>query len=439
MLKYLLSAKHPISSFIVALLYLIFYDYVFRTYMFSVWKYMGVQYNDIPTDFYPIFLIAGAFPVLFYKGLRNIASGFSIMIYFFGILPCYHAVVTFDPIDSFSFWGYIIAFLTCGCLFFLSDSFYLIRRPFTNNRKRPISVCTVEICTIIMLLSLIISYGSQMSFVNFLVDSTELYEKRAENSGTSVLTLVLYFQQWLTNALLPFLLIIYLRQKSLTKIFIVFGAYLAVFMINMQKATIIMPLVITFIYFIISRNKDYVRNYFFSCLTILVIVFSAILLYYSPKNPIAMAIAAIFIMRTVCVEGWLCSLYIPFFQNNPTTNFTHINIVNWFTDAYPYSDSIGRTVTYGAQNANAFFLLMDGVAGAGIIGVLFIGIIFILFKNILNSICLKYDRNLCIIIFFPAIISLINVSMFTAILTCGLMILYILFMYTEAPMLQYNQ
>lgn len=433
MLKYILSSQYRLSSFIITLLYLWFYDYMYRTYMFPTWNYMGVHYNEILPEFYPTYLIGGALPVLLYKGLRNIASGFSIMIYFFGILPCYHSIVTLDSLSYSSFWGYVFAFLISGCLFFLTDSWYLLRKPFLTKNKYRVSVRTVEIIAVVMLLSLVATYGSQMSFVNFFTDSEELYAKRAENSGLSVFTLVLYFQQWLTNGFMPFLLVIYLRRRSMIKIAVTFFAYVVVFMINLQKSTFLMPIILTLLYIIIKHRPSAVRNYFYAGLTIIVTTISAVLLHYLPTSTVAFGVAAIFIMRTVCVEGWLCDIYVPFFENHPYTWFSHINIINYLTNSYPYADSIGRTVTDGGQNANAFFMLMDGVAGGGILGVYIVALIFILVKGVLNSICLKFDKNLCIIIFLPAIISLINVSLFTAMLTCGILILYLLFVYVDAP------
>lgn len=435
MLRYIFSSRYRLSTYILTVLYLFLYDFIFREYLFPLWRYMGTQYHDISGCDYIIFLLFGAFPALFYKGLKNVASGISIMIFIFGVLPCYHAVCTMNSLSTGTVLGYAIAFIVCGTMFFMSDSIYLYKKPFITIRKKFLSIKTVEVITLLMLALLVITYRSQMTFVNFLEDADKMYDQRAENSNLSVIGIVLYFRQWLTNGFFPFLLVIYLQTKNRLKVGLVLLGYLLVFMIEMAKSTFFMPIVILCFYALINHRRNIVR-YYYSSLLILITIISLLLLNTYQDNEISYSFASIFFMRTMCVEGWLCDLYIPFFENHPFTYFSHINIINFFTQAYPYADSIGRTVSGGTQNANAFFLLMDGVAGAGIFGVYFVSVIFIIVKGILNSISLKYDTNLCVLIFLPASIAIINVSLFTSILTCGLLILYLLFVFVKAPMLQ---
>lgn len=399
---------------------------------------MGILYHDINGIDYLIFLLLGAFPSLFYKGIINIASALSVMVYIFGIIPCYHSLWVGDPLSISTFWGYAIAFIFSGTLFFLTDSIYLLKSPFLKTRKKYISIKTIEIITLLMLIILVVTYSSQMRFVNFFEDQKQLYAQRAENSSLSVLGLVLYFRQWLTNGFFPFLLVIYLQTKNRLKTCAVLLGYFLVFLIEMAKSTFFMPIIILSFYAIMKYRKNAIRNYYYSGILFTISVI-AILLFNTYQNSTTMfGLAAIFIMRTMCVSGWLCNMYIPFFENNPFTYFTHINIINFITQAYPYADSIGLTVSYGDQNANAFFLLMDGVAGAGIYGIYIVSMVFIFIKGILNSISLKYKKSLCILIFLPATMAIVNVSIFTAILTCGLLILYLLFMFVKAPMLQIN-
>lgn len=435
MLKFIFSSKYRLSTYILTVLYLILYDFIFREYLFPLWSYMGTQYNELSGSDYIIFLSFGAFPTFFYKGLRNVASGISIMIFIFGVLPCYHAVCTMNSLSTETILGYAIAFVVCGTMFFMSDSIYLYKKPFITLRKRSISIRTVEVITLLMLVLLIITYRSQMTYVNFIEDSEKMYDQRAENSNLSVIGIVLYFRQWLTNGFFPFLLVIYLQTKNRFKVGLVLLGYFLVFMIEMAKSTFLMPIVILSFYALINHRKN-IAPYYYSAILILITIISLLLLNTYQNNEIFFILASIFFTRTICVEGWLCGLYIPFFENHPYTYFSHINIINFFTEAYPYADSIGRTVSEGTQNANAFFLLMDGVAGGGILGVYIVSMIFIIVKGILNSISLKYDTNLCVLIFLPASIAIINVSLFTSILTCGLLILYLLFVFVEAPMLQ---
>ena len=67
------------------------------------------------------------------------------------------------------------------------------------------------------------------------------------------------------------------------------------------------------------------------------------------------------------------------------SRYSHIGIVNYITGAYPFGkDALGKAVWSGykgfsieeSMNANANFLVTDGVAAAGIYGVFIIAIIF---------------------------------------------------------------
>ena len=138
------------------------------------------------------------------------------------------------------------------------------------------------------------------------------------------------------------------------------------------------------------------------------------------------AIAAIVLLRTVCVAGWLTQFYIHFFNENPYTYYSHINIVNYITESYPYTEPLGKVVAYGSQNANANFFLTDGVAACGLAGIVIIGLVFAVILMFINSISARYKKSDMFIMFMPTIAYFLNVSLFTTMLSNGLLILIIL-------------
>jgi hypothetical protein len=141
-------------------------------------------------------------------------------------------------------------------------------------------------------------------------------------------------------------------------------------------------------------------------------------------------------MRTQCLESWLFPLYVSFFKYNPYTYYSHINIVNAITNYYPYKEPLGIAVAEDRMNANASFLITDGYAAAGIYGMFFIGLVFIIFKSIFNSVGLKYQRKYLVLTLFSAISSMLNVSLFTAIFSSGFLMLYIIYRYVDLKALE---
>ena len=108
------------------------------------------------------------------------------------------------------------------------------------------------------------------------------------------------------------------------------------------------------------------------------------------------------------------------------TNIGSMHFVNIFTQ----SDLMYEL---RAQNANANFLLTDGVAAAGIFGLLLIGLVFYVLLHILNSISYRYRLSDLLVIFLPTLSYILNTSLFTTLLSNGLLILILFLGCTENP------
>ena len=140
-------------------------------------------------------------------------------------------------------------------------------------------------------------------------------------------------------------------------------------------------------------------------------------------------------MRTQCIEGMELNTYLTFFGHDGLshsyTYYSHIGIINAITGMYPYSTSLGHAVTNGGANANGMFWLMDGVAAAGLEGCIFISAIFIFVKGLFNGISNRCNVALFSIISLFTMSMTMNVSLFTALLSCGLILFYLIFVYVD--------
>lgn len=79
------------------------------------------------------------------------------------------------------------------------------------------------------------------------------------------------------------------------------------------------------------------------------------------------------------------------------------------------------------MNANANFLVTDGVAAAGIYGVFIIAIIFYYLLKYLNKVSARHDMDFVFIVLLGVISALLNVSLFTTLISCGLFLILIFF------------
>ena len=387
-----------------------------------VWfLYMGVPDSHLTGYLYYQFIILSAIPVLFNKGFVTVASGISLFIYVLLYIPIIYAT-SIVPISSGSniLFAFVAMFLMCS--FFATDKLCLFKKLSRRSRKR-IGIHGFEYITIFVMALVLLMNLNNLRFVNILTQRDVMYDLRAARGGNALSG---YLVSWCQYALLPLLLVYYLRTRNWIRYFLTFFGFFIIFLICMLKSTFIMPVLMTVVYFVFEKLKP---NRSFLRYVAMALGGLSITLYLFIDNTIVYELAAIFVMRMQCIETWLASIYLNFFETNPYTYYTHINIINFITGGYPYNDVLGRTVTEGGMNANASFFLTDGYAAAGIFGVILSGIFFIIFKSILNSVSKGYNKYYIVAFMISAITGLLNVSLFTAVFSCGFLIFFLCLKY----------
>jgi hypothetical protein len=149
---------------------------------------------------------------------------------------------------------------------------------------------------------------------------------------------------------------------------------------------------------------------------------------------------AIFGVRFLLISGINAVNYIDFFSQHEMTYYSHINVVNYFSQAYPYGNlQIGQVIgeyyyDMADANFNANFFLTDGVAAAGIFGVVIIGIMAGILLALINILVSKHDYRFILMPFSIIAVLLMNISIFTTLFSGGLLFL-ILYLITLKPKL----
>lgn len=418
--------KRRILGIVLAIFYAIVYDCVVRNYLSKIFGYLlDYTYNPMSFGEYLTYVIVCTIPMIFYRGFKYIAAIFSYFCYLLVYVPFIHTLYVANyPIEITIY--YITVFFIAQCMFFITDNIKLGKKNFSS--KKIITFRQFEIIVGVLFLIAVIININKIHFVNiFSSDQRELlYDLREENNSSSGV-FNNYISTWLNHILIPILMVCYLKNKKITKLCLSFSAMIVMFMIDMQKISFLIPFVIVIFFYIYKFHpKGYLENFHIMFFIVLIII--PLYLINNLSNPIAFTIAAILIMRTQCVEGRELATYFNFFEihDNPVTAYTHINFINKLTGLYPYEESLGYTVSYGEGNSNANFFLMDGIAAGGLLGCIIASIAFIIFKSYFNTIGNNLDKGLCIIILLFPISSLMNVSIFTSLLTGGFLLFYLI-------------
>lgn len=421
-----LLSPHPISNVVVAIIYAFVYDYVYSNHIATVWEYaVARQFYPLSTYNYIIYSFLAALPFLFYKGTRYFASAFSLFIYIFVYIPFTHSLFVYG-FPEYLRNSYQIFFFILMIVYFRTDSFTLFKKTVITS-KRTVPFKVIPIITILLFVILIILNRSQLHFVNFFSDSKSLYEFR-ESANIQLI----YVLCWLRAAFLPLLMLCYLSKSDWVRYSITFAGFVLLFMLDQQKMTIVFPFAITAIFFAIRFYKTQFAYRFHIFLVAIFITIPIIIMKYE-ENPLSIMFSLIFIYRIQCIAGMQFQRYLDFFeiQDNPFTYYTHIGIVNKLTGLYPYHDPIGVAINTDGSNSNATFFLMDGVAGGGITGCMIIGIVFLLVKSLLNSFSYVYSVPLLIALFLFPLQSLMNVSLFTALFSHGIIVLILILLFVD--------
>ena len=96
-------------------------------------------------------------------------------------------------------------------------------------------------------------------------------------------------------------------------------------------------------------------------------------------------------------------------------------------------------VSYGAQNANATFFLTDGIAADGYIGIILIGILFLIMLHFINAVSFRYKSTDLLVIFLPTLTYVLNTSLFTTLLSSGLLVLIMIITFADCPIIDKDE
>ena len=118
LLAYIFDAGSMTSRMVCALTYILVYDYAYKDFVYKLFSYMDIDYIDMSVGRFMTWVVLSVVPMLFYRGIRNVSSFFTIFLYVLVYIPFVHALFTMWNLDGFSMASYGIVLCVLFVLYF---------------------------------------------------------------------------------------------------------------------------------------------------------------------------------------------------------------------------------------------------------------------------------------------------------------------------------
>lgn len=414
---------------------LIFYSLIFSilvgvgyySYLVPTWGYFGLESDEQSIGIWTFYIIFAILPSILLPKEITRPSMFGVWIlYILTYVPMvtgtfFDKQIIFEQKLIISF-SYCLGFL-CLCCFYKVKLF----KPKPFNVPYRLFWTLLYFLVFTMLAYIVFLYRDSLTFVNIL-SSDEVYETRFAGQEIQERSAFAgHIILWLSNAFFPFILSVGFIQNDKAKKIIGISGLVILYMTMANKQYIFS---IVFIYLIFklfsSTNKVKILKFLkFIIIPMAVLLFCNEFVDMPVVNDIVFAFSGIFLFRTLYTSTLMTVYYNVFLENHPYTYFSHISIINKFVE-YPYKDQLGIEVgTYFIDiekfNANANFFITDGLSSVGCMGVIIIGIFCSFVFYLYDSFSSNSNRILGILLISVACVALMNVSLFTTLISGGLL------------------
>ncbi|MGH1519237.1 hypothetical protein [Chryseobacterium sp. JK1] len=399
----------------------------YYSYLVPTWGYFGLESDEPSIGIWSFYIIFAILPSIFLPKEITRPSMFGVWVLY---------ILTYVPMITGTFFDkqiifeqkLIISFSYCLGFLFLC-CFYKVKlfKPKPFNVPYRLFWTLLYFLVFTMLAYIVFLYRDNLTFVNILA-SDEVYETRfAGQEIQEQSAFAGHIILWLSNAFFPFILSVGFIQNDKVKKIIGISGLIILYMTMANKQYIFS---IVFIYLIFklfsSTNKVKIFRFFkFIIIPMAVLLFCNEFVDIPIVNDIVFAFSGIFLFRTLYTSTLMTVYYNVFLENHPYTYFSHISIINKLVE-YPYKDQLGIEVgTYFIDiekfNANANFFITDGLSSLGCIGVIIIGIFCSFVFYLYDSFSSNSNKILGILLISVACVALMNVSLFTTLISGGLL------------------
>lgn len=388
------------------------------------------NYTENNTSFTSIWLtnLLVFLPILFYKATQKLSDFLSIMIYTLVFVPSMISMQNHYT-DNYSL-PYQIAYTVAMVMFFIAGNSRISSQTYTTKLNK-VTLKLYLTAGVIMLLFVLLLFRSNLKMVSF----EDVYDLREDSHKvTDGIPMVGYVQMWLSNFFSPLFIAVGCFKKKKSLVLLGFAMSLLTYMSTGQKSALFLCFA-SLVFYHLFKSERSVRYIFPSIALGLFVPYLIQMCFFD--ETLILPIVAVLLMRTYGISDQLTPIYLDIFRTYPYTYYSHINAVNFFTGMYPFKNpSMGNAIWEiytngrGESNVNANFLITDGVAAAGLIGVILITVFFYFLLCYLNKLSNRFEYNFVIALMVGIISSFTNLSIFTTLLSSGLFLIMLFFRYT---------
>lgn len=433
---------------IITFVYILVNIYNYCYYLTPVWGYQGFPEVDVHRSLGPLIsaiAICITFSVIYPKTI-SVYSRFVVWFLFYFVFVPSIIIVSMQgyPKDG----GYLLITCLTISLFFISYIPELCIKKGNAKNLNPLvkSISTLNkhiskgsntyikvryeftIGAILMFIVLIVLLFLFYSKIITIVDIRDVYGQREIVSEfTPNRTLEAYALQWLLRDISPFMIAVGIMFKQ--RVFLMLGIVgmgIGFFITGSKFIVFTIPLMYAVYFFVLNKEQvsaeDIVRLFCGTMIIMLIIIG----VYGEDVESLVGLVTSQIVKRAFSINGMTLGNYYDFFINNshPFTFYSHLGPVGWFID-YPYGEfSIGQVV--GHYQAGVFtydmsagFWSTDGIAAAGYVGILFVGIILGIILLIFNYWSRNSNLRLLCLSSLGCIWMLADTSLFRVLLSGG--------------------
>lgn len=407
---------------VVGVAYLTFYWLIYRVYISVVWGYAGFLYRPL-SAFETIFvvvsvaIVSAATPVK----IDRPSSMIYWLMYSFVYVPTMAMTLMIGrrPVEE-----YILSLSALGlAMVAIAVVIQLPRRQQTPEGGMPSSGFALFMAGGMVVLTIIqlYLYSGAMSFAS--VD--EVYDQRLEISTVDVGYfgyLRTHYYYLISPALMALGLCV--RRWRALIVFALAG-FVMTYMIEAAKIALLVPIAMVALYLILTRTSASVVL-FTGGLTALTFVCSLL----AGAVSLVGFLADLLIMRSISVPGQTFHQYQDLFTERGYTYWSSVSGINLLVPPpagfmrdpqWPQLGVIIGREFYGStlMNANANPFSGEGVAAAGPVGVIVIGLVVALYLRIFDAAAVGWNKTFGVLIAAPLGLALTNVHLSTLLLSFG--------------------
>ncbi len=423
------AATLPLHSLYIAL-----YFAVYDIYFSPVYGYLGfTSYSTSPSEFF-VALICLYVPLAFLPLRIRRFSHFFLWFFF---------IVVYTPLQITMARVGTLPHGSEGLSLLLLASLFLIRlinasTQFSLPRLRELGFLSSANIIVFLSITALALTILQFHSIMQLVAIDDVYSQRFALADLSANRISGYLLNWLVFVFSPLLLALSFRHKKMSFALLASFLCLTVYMVNGSKIALIAFFMPFLLHWLLAWGL--LRRPFLFILFPIIFLLPPILLIAvlgSEVGGVVKLIVSQFSMRAFGVQAVAFTQYVHFFEENPHTYFSHVTGINLFVD-YPFQTPLGRAVGYWASgnelfSANSHFWASDGIAAAGYIGLLLIGVLVGLMLSFVDALVRGADLGFVITASAPFLLTAANTPIFTAMVTGGGLLIFVFCQYLGKP------